>query len=225
MKVLGIETSTDQGSVALLEDGRLLGEFLWNLPRSHSQKLILSIEALLRILGIELKEIEAICVGLGPGSFTGLRIGLSVAKGLAFSLGAKIVGISSFDALALDFTKKDRLCILSDAKRNLLFCGLYEKGKRIGDLKALLPEEVLNLLKDKRNTTLLGDGALLYRHIFEKEGFTIDSTSAYPRASRVALLGFKKILLHGEDHLSSLSPLYLIAPALKEKGGQSPPPL
>jgi len=225
MKVLGIETSTDQGSVALLENERLLGEFLWNLPRSHSQKLIPSIESLLHTLKIELKEIETICVGLGPGSFTGLRVGLSVAKGLAFSLGAKIVGIPSFDALAWDLKEKDLVCILSDAKRGLLFFGLYNKGKRMGDLKVLSPEEVLGFLKDTKEITLIGDGALLYRHIFEKEGFTIDPTPAYPRASSIALLGFKKILLHGEDNLSSLSPLYLMAPALKEKGGQSPPPL
>jgi tRNA threonylcarbamoyl adenosine modification protein YeaZ len=223
MKVLGIETSTDQGSVALVEDEKILGELLWNLPRSHSQKLIPSIEALLRIVGIDLKEIEAICVGLGPGSFTGLRVGLSVAKGLAFTLGAKIVGIPSFDALAWDFKESDSLCILSDAKRGLLFFGFYQKGKRIGDLKALRPEEVLSFLKDKKKVTLMGDGAFLYRSMFEKEDLLIYPTPVYPKASSLALLGLRKILLYGEDELSSLSPLYLIAPALKEKGGQSPP--
>jgi len=223
MKVLGIETSTDQGSVALVEDEKILGELLWNLPRSHSQKLIPSIEALLRIVGIDLKEIEAICVGLGPGSFTGLRVGLSVAKGLAFTLGAKIVGIPSFDALAWDFKESDSLCILSDAKRGLLFFGFYQKGKRIGNLKVLRPEEVLSFLKDKKKVTLMGDGAFLYHSMFEKEDLLIYPTPVYPKASSLALLGLKKILFYGEDELSSLSPLYLIAPALKEKGGQSPP--
>ena len=87
MRVLGIETSTGVEGVAVVERGRLLGEWTLNLPQSHSIRLLPSIDGLLRALGMGIEEVDGIAVSIGPGSFTGLRIGLSTAKGLSMSLG------------------------------------------------------------------------------------------------------------------------------------------
>ena len=222
MIVLGIETSTGVGSVALTRDGTILGEVTLNQPRNHSAQLIPAIEALLKLLGLDLEGLDGISVGLGPGSFTGLRVGLSAAKGLALALDKPLVGVPSPDALARDFPAEGLLCILLDAKRGLLYMGLYRDGKRIGPLRVVSPSEVLEVLKGKE-VTLVGDGAILYRGVFEDvPGVKIHPQPVYPSAKVVALLGEEKLKGGQRNDLSGLIPLYLRPPdaELKKKKGR-----
>ena len=219
MIVLGIETSTEVGSVALIKDKVVLGEITLNQPRNHSAQLIPAIGALLSLLGVDLEDLEGISVGLGPGSFTGLRVGLSTAKGLALALGKPLVGIPSPDALARNFPVEGLLCILMDAKRGLLYMGLYRDGERIGPLRAVSPLGALEALRGKK-VTLVGDGVRLYPEVFEDvPGFRIYPPPVHPSAAAVALLGEER-LRHGQpDDLSGLTPLYLRPPdaELKEE--------
>ena len=100
MKLLALDTSTLAGSIALLEDDLLRAEVNMNLGRKHTERLLPGMDWIFSELEMEPSQIEAIAVGLGPGSFTGLRVGLATAKGLALSLEIPIAGISSLDALA-----------------------------------------------------------------------------------------------------------------------------
>lgn len=209
MKVLGIETSTDIGGVALVEDGVLRGEWTWNLPRSHSLRLIPAIEGLLSVTGWPPEELEAIAVGIGPGSFTGLRIGLATAKGLALALGRPVVGIMSLDAIIYGLPSPDYLCTLVDAKRGELFVAFYRRGERVGPPEVLTPEGVVSKLREKP-ALLVGEGALLYRDLFEDiPGVEVFPQPLYPRASAVALLGAKRLQQGQRDDPTSLVPLYL----------------
>ncbi|RLA79201.1 MAG: tRNA (adenosine(37)-N6)-threonylcarbamoyltransferase complex dimerization subunit type 1 TsaB, partial [Deltaproteobacteria bacterium] len=117
MRVLGIETSTDMGGVALVEDGVLRAEWTWNLPRGHSVRLIPAVEAVLKGLDWRVEDLDGVAVGVGPGSFTGLRIGLATAKGFALALGKPIVGIPSLDAMVYGLPSSRPLCAITDAKR------------------------------------------------------------------------------------------------------------
>src|SRR5574341_1913357 len=100
MLVMGIETSTMQGGVALVSEQGLLSEYLLNVKATHTERLLPSIDQVLRDAGNTLDQVEGLAVAVGPGSFTGLRIGLSTAKGLAAAAGTPLVGVPSLRALA-----------------------------------------------------------------------------------------------------------------------------
>lgn len=220
MRVLGIETSTDTGGIAIVEDGILRGEWSLNLPRSHSLRLLPALKALLEALGLEPRALEGIAVGTGPGSFTGLRIGLSVAKGLAMALERPLVGVPSLDALALGIPSRGLpIYALIDAKRGELFGALYRGGRRQGPFEVLSPASVIERIRGGR-FLLLGEGALLYKEKFEGlEGVEIAPLpSHHPRASAVAFLGWERLKDGHGDDLDSLTPLYIRPPDAELKG-------
>lgn len=209
MICLGMETSGDVGSVAVVREGRCLGEVVIGRPREHSRKLLPALHALLDLLELEPGDLEGIAVGLGPGSFTGLRVGLSAAKGLALALDVPIVGIPSYDALAAQVDVGGLLAILGDAKRGLVYMGLYRDGVPLAPLRVLDPQGVVEALEGKRGV-LLGDAVGLYPELLSRlEGFRVLRGQPFPRASTVALLGEKRILQGQGDDLASLVPLYL----------------
>ncbi len=113
MKVLAIETSTYSGSVAVSEDDMILGEYYLNMGPSHSERLVPAIDMLLGELGIGRKELGGVAVSLGPGSFTALRVGISTAKGLAYSLGIPVTGAYSLEILAglMEIIKEETIFI------------------------------------------------------------------------------------------------------------------
>lgn len=100
MRILAIDTATQVCGAALVDDETLIGEFRFNQKNVHNEKLVLSIERLLADTDSLLSDVKCIAVSIGPGSFTGLRIGLSVAKGLCYTLGIPLVGVNTLDALA-----------------------------------------------------------------------------------------------------------------------------
>jgi len=223
MRVLGIETSTDTGGVAIVEDGTLRAEWSLNLPRSHSLRLLPALKALLEALGLEPQALDGIAVGIGPGSFTGLRIGLSVAKGLAMALERPLAGVPSLDALALGIPSRGLpVYALIDAKRGELFGALYRGGRREGPFEVLSPASVIERIRGGE-FLLVGEGALLYREEFEGiEGVEIAPPPCHhPRASAVAFLGWKRLREGKGDDLNSLVPLY-IRPSDAELKGPRP---
>ncbi len=246
MRVLGIDTSTATASVALVEDGKLLCEEVRSDPRqpgalssasrgNHAETLLPLIDALLNEAGLPLSEVTAFAVSIGPGSFTGLRIGLSTVKGLAYGCRIPVVGIPTLLAVAARVTGWDGLiCPFLDARKNEVYAALFRK-KRQGlehlthDLVAT-PEEVVQKVKSLGNREpclFIGDGAQVYANLITatlgNRGFlTLGET--YPStACAVARLGEERLGKQEIDSLGSLVPLYLrpSEAELKKGAGES----
>ena len=128
--VLGIETATVMGSVALVAGGgELLGEITLRNHESHSERMLPALEWLLTTLGLSLRDCAAVAVSQGPGSFTGLRAGIATAKGLAFSLGVPLFGISTLEALAANAPPAaEPVCAVLNARRGEVFYALFRRG-------------------------------------------------------------------------------------------------
>ncbi|MCC5896119.1 MAG: tRNA (adenosine(37)-N6)-threonylcarbamoyltransferase complex dimerization subunit type 1 TsaB [Alkalibacterium sp.] len=133
MKILGIDTSNQVMSVALVEDSTLLVERVVNIKRNHSIQLMPAIEALFKEAGWEPGDIDRVAVSKGPGSYTGVRIGVTVAKTLAFSLDTELVGVSSLHVLAGNGERipDSYIVPLFDARRNNIYTGLYHYKENI----------------------------------------------------------------------------------------------
>jgi tRNA threonylcarbamoyladenosine biosynthesis protein TsaB len=126
MLILALDTATDQGSLAIMAEERLLGEVSLESQGAYLTRLLPGLEGLLSTTGLGLEDLEAIAVSLGPGNFTGLRIGLATAKTLAFALGCPLVGLSTLETLAAQTPFQSLpIGVLIDAKRQEVYLGLY----------------------------------------------------------------------------------------------------
>ncbi len=215
MKLLVIDTSTTASSIAVTEDGRLLAELLVNPETTHSAALMSGLDMVLRSAGTTAGALDAIGVTLGPGSFTGLRVGIAAAKGLALATGRPVVGFSSLAMLAMNLPHaRLPVCPLLDARKSEVYGALY----RCGDLpEAMLEDTVVKpstLLEKIRGETLfLGSGAMRYRDlIVEKLGnraHFAPSVCHQPRASAGALLAADLIAKGMVIPARDLTPVYL----------------
>ena len=122
MRILALETSTLAGSAALLEGGRIVGESLLDVALTHSERLMAMVDRLIQDSGWRATDLEALAVSTGPGSFTGLRIGIATAKGLALALGVPVAPVPTLDALAWNLPFADALvCPLLDARKGEVY--------------------------------------------------------------------------------------------------------
>lgn len=127
MKILAFDTSSASGSVALVDDDVLVAEWTSSSVAAHAVWLLPHIDGLLRGVNLGIRDVDLFAVANGPGSFTGLRIGVSVAKGLAWSLRKRVVGVSTFDALAMNFQYAGMpVCAALDARRGEMYAAIYE---------------------------------------------------------------------------------------------------
>jgi len=218
MIVLGIDSSTQVNTVALLQDGQLLCETVLNTKRNHSQRLMPMVDMLLKEAELGVENIDGVAVSLGPGSFTGLRIGMTTGKALAWSLNKPIVGISSLDGIAFNVQGATGIiCPILNARRSQVYTAIYkmDKGepKRISDYMAIEPMELIKELKNHKQITLLGDGIEEFISIFaenlEKSLIIPSSANRLPRASHIAYLGWKRLLKGEQDDVINLAPLYV----------------
>lgn len=214
MLVLAIDTSTKIGSVALYDKNRgLLGEITLNSGNNHSENIMDSIDQLFKFTGKKTEEIDRVAVSTGPGSFTGIRIGVAVAKGLAYSLNKEIVGINELDIIAnLVGNFKGNIVSLIDARKERVYFAGYQLDEKILERKTEYADgEVVSLLENYKGkeTLFLGDGALNYKEIIlsemrENAKFYPDVLSL-PRASVLAYLAVDK----KADNLMGLEPFYV----------------
>src|SRR5574341_1186511 len=216
MLVLGVETSTMQGGVALVGEDRLVSEYLLNVEATHSERLLPAIDRMLCDSGVGLDAISGIAVSIGPGSFTGLRIGLSTVKGLAYANGLPVVGVPTLEALAwtVPFAPV-QVCPVLDARKHEVYAALfrYERGvlMRLMEDSALAPEALCS--KIRKPTLFLGDGLAPYGELFRR--LLGDRMLVPPLASRgarpacVAELGRQRLERGERDSTNSLVPLYL----------------
>jgi tRNA threonylcarbamoyladenosine biosynthesis protein TsaB len=163
MKLLALDSSGLVASVALVNEEKVLGEFTINNKKTHSQTLLPMLDEVIKQVGMELKELDAIAVAGGPGSFTGLRIGSSTAKGLGLVLDIPIIKIPTVDALAYNLYGTDKLiCPIMDARRNQVYTGLYEFYEEFNIIQPQMAvgiEEISEIINSTgRAVIFLGDG-------------------------------------------------------------------
>lgn len=208
------------GSVALVDNGRCLAEYSLDVATTHSQRLLKQIERIREDIGVEWSELAGLAVSMGPGSFTGLRIGLSVAKGLALAVGLPLLGVSTLDGLARQVTALPgtKICALLDARKQEVYTAFYACGEngrpvRTGADQVLRPELLAEQLVGA--IILVGDGAVAYREIFQAKlgeaAIFAPPASHFPRAATIGLLG-EELLARGEllDPVTSV-PIYVRA--------------
>ena len=184
MKVLGIDTSSLAASVAVIEDNKLICEYTINTKLTHSQKLMPMIENMLKISDINVNEMDMIAVCQGPGSFTGLRIGMATAKALAHVNKLHIVGINSLELLAgnMDLCDK-KICSILDAQRTQVYMGQYKfENNELVELKNVDVVEIDDLLEELKNSNeewiLVGEAVYKYEEkIKEIENIYIPAPS------------------------------------------------
>lgn len=214
MLVLAIDTATKIGSVALYDDKTgVIGEINLYVKVNHSNVIMDAVDSLFKLSGLTIKDVDRIAVTIGPGSFTGIRIGTAIAKGLAYSLKKPIVGVNELDVLAhMGENREDIIVPLIDARKERVYFSKYryidnillrEEEYKDGELR-----EILDDLKGKK-VTFIGDGAIvnekLINDILEKDYTIFSKANSIPRAGVAA-----QISLHlPEDNLYTLEPLYV----------------
>jgi tRNA threonylcarbamoyladenosine biosynthesis protein TsaB len=184
---LSLDTSTRLGSVALARSGELLAETSLSVRAAHSETVMPEIERVLRRCGEGPGSLDAVVVGAGPGSFTGVRIAASLAKGLCAARGATLYAFSSLEAVAMGVGAPGRVCALFDARRGQVYAAAWSESPPadpiLGPVAAPL-EAVLTRLGPIEAWSFSGDGAVRHRGVLEARGARVLSTlHAYPRAA------------------------------------------
>lgn len=199
MKILALDSSGLVASVAIVEDDVVVAEYTTDFKKTHSQTLLPMLDEIVRMTELDLKEIDAIAVSAGPGSFTGLRIGSATAKGLGLALDKPLIGIPTVDALAFNLYGTGKLiCPIMDARRSQVYTGLYEYVNNtftvLKEQRAITIAELLEELKGmKREVIFLGDGVPVHREVIKET--LRDNCSFAPahvskqRAAAVGVLG------------------------------------
>lgn len=176
MKILALESSAKAASVALCEDEILLAQYFQNSGLTHSRTLLKMVEDLLCNVGLKMPELDYIAVASGPGSFTGVRIGVSAAIGLAWGAGIPVCGVSTLEAMAYQTTAPGYiLCPVMDARRQQVYTASFQNEgvgvTRLTPDRAISVDALLSEARaDERPYYLLGDGAQMCCHAFSEAG-------------------------------------------------------
>lgn len=200
MIMLGIETATMTGSIALMEEGRLISEYILNMKTTHSSRLMPALDIILKDSLTDKNDIDGIAISIGPGSFTGLRIGLATAKGLALGLNKPIVGVPTLDALAYNVPYVSyQVCPILDAKKKEIYTCLFRYENNIlvrkSSYQVISPLVLIENIHEK--TIFLGDGIDTYGSILKEKlgelAIFAPKAQRLPRASIIAELGMEKL--------------------------------
>jgi tRNA threonylcarbamoyladenosine biosynthesis protein TsaB len=220
MLVLGIESATQQVGAAIGGHEGVLAAAQTSRGRRHAELLTPTIDFVRRSARVELKEISCVAVDLGPGLFTGLRVGIAAAKALAQALRVPMVGVPSLDLLAFPVRHTSRLIVGAiDAKRDELFYAMYRQVpggvQRVSDHQLGSPDDLASdLLMARDEILLVGDGALRYREVFDglKRVELADRGFAHPSATSLVQLAHAQALREQFVAPWELTPLYLRKP-------------
>ncbi len=219
MYILGIETSTKTGSVAVVSEDAVIAQYSLNIEVTHSERLMSTVDRVLADTGISMKQIDGFAVAIGPGSFTGLRIGLSTIKGLALATGKPIAAVPTLKALAWNLAYSAYpICPLLDARKHEVYAALYTFDGPA--LVQVLSERVISLaqLADQISgkTVFTGEAAHLFRaeimKTFGDRALFAPRTSVLPSAAAIAELGLAVIKNNEQADLDSLAPMYIRRP-------------
>ena len=218
MIVVGIETSTPQTSVAIGGEQGIVAQ-MSVAGRARQEAAVPALQQLLRWSGTDLHHVGGVAVGIGPGLFTGLRVGVVTAKTLAQALAVPIVGLTSLDVLAFAVRHTPRrICAVIDARRREVFWSLYRPvpGGVVRETEHAVarPDHLIAELSAVPGDVLVvGDGAILYRHEIERElGGRVEfasATHAHPQAASLVELAAPRLLREEHDRLFDVVPVYL----------------
>lgn len=211
MNLLAIDTSTASCSVAMFKGDHLVGEDVFTEGKTHSSHLLPMVHRILLEGGSDISRMDGIAITRGPGTFTGLRIGLSTAKGLATAIQVPVVGVSSLAALAFPFRQLDRPVVaMIDARRGEIYHAGYRCGNPVAPTSVGAPETVAAVLPE--DAILVGSGATLYRHVFESRCPCVrfaDPCQHMIRAASVGMLAMKRFNEQDMDAIEALIPDYI----------------
>lgn len=214
MLILAIDTATKIGSVALYEDKTgIIGEINLYVKVNHSNVIMKAVDSLFDLSGYTIKDVDKIAVTTGPGSFTGIRIGVAIAKGLAYSLKKPIIGINELDVLAETGEEREGLIVpLIDARKERVYYSQYKyenrKLVRKEEYKDGELRDILKKLKGEK-VAFIGDGAIvnqeLIKEIMGEDNIVFSKVNSIPRAAMAAQMA----LHHEDDNIYTLEPFYL----------------
>ncbi|MDE2998838.1 MAG: tRNA (adenosine(37)-N6)-threonylcarbamoyltransferase complex dimerization subunit type 1 TsaB [Gemmatimonadota bacterium] len=214
MYVLGIETSTPVCSVGLVDEERVLTRYSQNTGLRHAERTIAMAERAIQDAGLAIADLHGIAVGSGPGSFTGLRIGMAAAKGLCFALNIPLLTVSTLKGLAARVVfERMPVCAILDARRGEVYAGVYRLDG--GAMTALLPDAALPvedlMPKLPKPVLFVGEGGWTYRSqieacLGENAGFAPESS--HPCGASVALLGVEALRDGNAVDLATAEPEY-----------------
>lgn len=218
MKILGIDTSSMAASVAVIEDDRVTCEFIVNDKNTHSQKLMPMIDSMLKISGEDINSMDLIAVCIGPGSFTGIRIGVSTAKAIAHVNDIPIVAVNSLEAISENLGLTNKIIVpIYDAQKDQVYVGEYlVDGKDIINKVEIDIKNIDSLLEDLKNRKeeFLIAGEAVYKHKDKFEGIdnieVADSIYNVSKGSSICQLAMKKFSKEKDIHnCYDINPMYI----------------
>jgi tRNA threonylcarbamoyl adenosine modification protein YeaZ len=220
---LAIDTSTDTASLALVQDNGVLAELTWRCEQNHTTQVLTHLAHLLNQTKLNLQSTSGIIVAKGPGSFNGLRVGISIAKGLAFSLGVPIIGISSLETEAYQHAETGLpVCPIFNARRGEIATALYQK--KHNEWRQFITEQITTVetLCSQITTKTMFCGEFIpfiatqLRKQLKQKAVIPSPVTGLRRAGFLAELGLKRLKAGDYDNPATLQPLYLRRPAITQ---------
>jgi tRNA threonylcarbamoyladenosine biosynthesis protein TsaB len=231
MYILGIETSTTTGSVAVVSEDSVIAQYSLNIEVTHSERLMTTVDRVLKDTGFTIADMDGYAVAIGPGSFTGLRIGLAAVKGLALVTGKPVAAVPTLQALAWKVPYAAYpVCPMLDARKNEVYASMYRFDGTT--LVHVMAEAVISLsLLSKRiseKTVFTGEASHLFReeivNLFGDRALFAPVSAILPSAATVAEIGFDMIKNGKQADMDSVTPMYIRrseAEVMWEKKAQS----
>ncbi len=216
MKVLGIDTATMMGSVGIIDDDRQLGQISLNIETTHSERLMEAVSFLTDSVGIRLEQVDCFAVSIGPGSFTGLRIGLGTVKGLSMGSGKTVVPVSTLEGLAFNTPFcRHIICPLLDAKKHEVYTAFFKYAEdgsiiRLTDDLVISPGSLIEKINEPVMFT--GDGVYVYRDFLKRHledlAYFAQANTILPSGISIAMMGLEAFQ-KGSAGSSRLVPVYI----------------
>ena len=215
MRILAVETSTMAGSAALLDGDRIVGQSMLNIALTHSERLMAMVDRLLQDCEWQVESLEGVAVSIGPGSFTGLRVGIATIKGLALALSLPVAPVPTLDALASNVPFADaEVCPILDARKAEVYLSRYRsttgRVERVWDYLALSPRDAAERLTPP--VIVLGDGVAACLPFLSHHGAAVrvaPPAQSVPSAAAVGQIGHAMLSSGDGVAADGLTPMYL----------------
>lgn len=218
MKILGIDTSTHSTSICVLDDDKFICEYTVNTKKTHSQKLMVMIESMIKESDLSIKDIDAIAICIGPGSFTGLRISMATAKAIAQVRNLPIISVDSLESLAFNINNCDKIIYsILDAQKNQVYAGKYSfkdgNLKTLEEIKVVKIDEIIEEISNSNEEVILvGEAVSIHKDkLIEIQNITLASASNnVSKASSLCTLAIIKYKNNIDVHdCYTVNPMYI----------------
>ncbi len=211
-KIISLETATKVCSVALHEDGKLIADQTYHLEKSHSSLLPQIIKELLINCEVKLSDVDAVAVSSGPGSYTGLRIGVTTAKGMTYAMNKPLIGVSTLHAMALQVESHHPedafFCPMIDARRMEVYCLLADHSQQAWDISPMIVEAHSFEEYTSKQVYLFGDGAAKTKEVLNQKNL-VWLPDIHPSAKEIGVLAYEKFQKGEFEDVAYFEPFYL----------------